>query len=330
MNLLHRVFYGRVAKPRPTSTDRHQGNKSKPSSWSPTQSCRQVRSFSPCAGSATTVANTPGDLSVRDAEPYQITAAIQNITIKEEDEVDAVPISSAQGDHNSITASIGQPDRHIATRDESSQSTYLVASVKAESSEEGSFEGHTDKVGSLVEEGLRSANDGKSNENATGTGSFNIDEPIPSIEEDDDDGDIEQSRIRKKTPPFLHGVTRRSDFAFGSNPKEDIDEGCEGDDFEEELGREVEEDLLIDDTVLRYWLHHTHSTAGMQNWPSEACRLYKLLFLRGLYPMFGSQWIWNFLDHPMPDELFTPLGSDDKCLLKAAKSEYHGRWSTPD
>lgn len=339
MNLLHRVLYGRVAKQRPAPTDRHEGDRPKAYSGSTTQ-FRQVQSSSPRASSTITGLNTAGDPSAKNGQSSQVgDASTTRMPIKEEDDndkLDPVSMFSAQGDHVDILAEIGRPEGHIAKSEGLSIDASLISPVKRESTKEGSFERHANEE-AFLEENSKDANEGQSREDdtaeelyATGIHYFNSDEPIPSIEEEDGDvGEMEQSRKRRNTPPFLHGMTHRLDRTSESILEDGLAEGMEDEDFEEELGGEVEENLLIDEKDLRYWLHHKHSTAGIQGWPSEACRLYKLLFLRGLYPIFGSQWTWNFLDHPMPGELFTPLGSDDKCLLKAEKSDYHGRWTPP-
>lgn len=332
MNLLHRVFYGRVAKPRPAANDQHQGNKPKASSWSPTRS-RPAHSSSPRGDSMISIPKIPRLPSAQNGQSCQIAAAsMPTIRIKEEDEVDAGTMFSAKGDHMDFMINTGQPDGHTATSGKSSRVASPVATAKEESSGGDSFEEHSNEVASS-DRGSRNGNEVESNEdvtadeelNATGADYFNSDEPIASIEEDDGDLEVD-AQPRQKTPLFLHGMAHRPERAPGSNSEDGLNKEIEDEDFEEELRGEVEESLLIEDNDLRYWLRHKRSTAGIQNWPSEARRLYKLLFLRGLYPMFGSQWTWNFLDHPLPGELFTPLGSDDKCLLKAEKSDYHGMW----
>ncbi|CAN8102380.1 unnamed protein product [Discula destructiva] len=186
--------------------------------------------------------------------------------------------------------------------------------------------------------------------------SFNSDEPMLSIEQsedeqDGDEGDSEQDdseddneddeesdeegddgedeeggecEPRAKAPVYLHGMTHRPEPVAETELSDSIDDAhgeIEDEDFEEELRGETEDNLLIEDDDLRCWLRHKRATVGIETWSSEACRLYKLLFLRGLYPMFPSQWTWSLSQDPVPRGLFVPLGSDDKCLLKPAQRE---------
>lgn len=252
-------------------------------------------------------------------------ASISKTHIKEENNEDNLTMVPAKDLAPGSVANDGQPERSMVTDEKSNEDTSPEMSVKKEPSEGGSFE-----EGSDANEGQPGIGDAAEDMNTAGADHLSSDQPIPSIEQDDiDNEDKNQPRPRKKTPPFLHGTTHRPDNTPISHPGDGVDDGVQDEDFEEELSGEVEEEILIDNNDLRYWLHHKRSTAGVQSWPSEACRLYKLLFLRGLYPMFASQWTWNFLDHPMPGELFTPLGSDDKCFLKTEKSDNHGMWSSP-
>lgn len=150
--------------------------------------------------------------------------------------------------------------------------------------------------------------------------SLDSDEPVPSIESDD------QDQPPKKASPFLHGKSKRS-VQNHDEREDDIgdDESEVDEEFEEELEDEHEENLLIDQHDLRDYLKHKRMIPGADKWPSEACRLYKLLYLRGLYPLMPAQWLhWDFRDHPMPAELFTPYESNVKILIKAEKSQYHG------
>lgn len=258
---------------------------------------------------------------------------ISKIRVKEEDETGASPLAFAQDDDLSSMSHSDQAGEQMVSNDESNVDISPDCFVKEEFSNEDSLEVNSAQEASS-DESPENAEEPDEDEATEGnfhelsTDYLNSDVPIPSIEEDDSHNEG-QLRPRKKIPPFLHGRTHRSDRALASNAEDGGDEESENEDFKEGLKGEHEEGLLIDDNDLRYWLHHKRSTAGIQEWPSEACRLYKLLFLRGLYPMFGSQWTWDFPDHPMPGELFTPLDSDDKSLLKAEKSEFHGMCSTP-
>lgn len=256
------------------------------------------------------------------------------IRVKEEDETGAFPLAFAQDDDLGSMSQSDQSGEQPVNCDESNEDRLPDSSVKEEFSNEDFLEVDSAQE-TPSDDSPENAEEPDEDEAAEedfdemSTDYLNSDVPIPSIEEDDSHIE-EQLRPRKKTPPFLHGRTHRSDRVLATNAEDGGDEESENEAFEEELDREREEGLLIYDNDLRYWLHHKHSTAAIEEWPSEACRLYKLLFLRGLYPMFGSQWTWDFPDHPMPGELFTPLDSDDKSLLKAEKSEFHGMCNTPN
>lgn len=285
-----------------------------------------MRDPSPCAGSDIIAPSFAGLQSAHHGQPLHSGATlIPQIRIKHEDEDNAFTMAPAVGDDLDSTAKKGPADEVMAAGDDLNEDESLESSI-----EEGSSGGDSFEEGSEdIDEEQLDENDAVEEELiATSPALLNSDEPIPSIEEDDSNIEKdEQPQLRKKHPPFLHEVTHRR--VPGSNLEDGVDGvlGMKDEEFEEELGGEIEENLLIDDNDLRCWLHHKRSTAGIENWPTEACRVYKLLFLRGLYPMFDSQWTWNFLDHPMPGKLFTPLGSGDKCFLKAKMSDYHGTWN---
>lgn len=267
-------------------------------------------------------------------QPLHVGAtSVSKIRVKEEDDTGAFPLAFDLDDDLGSMSHSDQSGEHMVNSDESNEDILSDSFVKEKFSNGDSLEVDSAQE-APSDESPENAEEPDEDEAAEedfdemSTDYLNSDVPIPSIEEDDSHIE-EQLRPRKRTPPFLHGRTHRPDRVLASNAEDGEDEESENEDFKGELNREHEEGLLIDDNDLRYWLHHKHSTAGIQEWPSEACRLYKLLFLRGLYPMFGSQWTWDFPDHPMPGELFTPLDSDDKSLLKAEKSEFHGMCNTP-
>lgn len=157
-------------------------------------------------------------------------------------------------------------------------------------------------------------------------------EDEPEESDQQDSGEEEEPYVpRAKTPIFLHGMAQRPVSAPENEAGEAVNnEGLEIEDdaFEEELQGEMEPGLLIDDKDLRYWLHHKRATAGIETWPTEAIRLYKLLFLRGSFPMFHSTWIRDFSQEPVPFSLFTTFASDHLRLLQPEDEEHKGKCYT--
>lgn len=170
------------------------------------------------------------------------------------------------------------------------------------------------------------------------------DKPIPSIEEDEESEDNEQDEEDEEdTPPpkpravpYIHGAAKSKknvkSLRIGYLNEEPNDEGndeggedeMEYDDLEEALIEESEENLLLAEEDLRDYVKHKLTIEEIETWPKEAARLYKLLYLRGLYPLMSFGWVWDFFGHPMPDGIFTPKGSDDKVLIKGYDSQYRG------
>lgn len=154
---------------------------------------------------------------------------------------------------------------------------------------------------------------------------LNSDEPMSSIEDD------EELYQPIRFSPYLHGKNKKTDRADPSNPEVETEDEPFDEGFEAELEGEREDGLLIHEDDLRDYLRHKRATPGASNWPSEACRLYKLLYLRGLYPVMPLDWEWPLSRvHPMPAQLFMPMDSDDQALIRAEKSAFHGKYRDPN
>lgn len=155
--------------------------------------------------------------------------------------------------------------------------------------------------------------------------SLSSDEPIPSIEDD------EESYRPVRNSPYLHKKTKKTSHADSNNSDGEAEYEPFGEDFEAELEGEKEDGLFVHEDDLRDYLRHKLRTPGVSRWPSEACRLYKLLYLRGLYPVMPSDWEWPLNRvHPMPAQLFMPRDSDDQALISAEKSAFHGKYRDPN
>lgn len=175
-------------------------------------------------------------------------------------------------------------------------------------------------------------------------------EAIPSIEADEED----ISPPKPKPLPYLYGASKSKKNVmslrvgyFHENSDDERDENAAEDEveddedglevandvdddlLEEALDEEWEENLLIAEEDLRDYVKHKLTIEQIDSWPKEAARLYKLLYLRGLYPLMSYGWIWDFFGHPMPDDIFTPRGSDDKTLIKAYANERQGMSEFP-
>lgn len=134
--------------------------------------------------------------------------------------------------------------------------------------------------------------------------------------------DYETVKRRAKQMAFRSGkrgdtVQQGPPHAYADN--EDLDA-----DFEEELEAELEPDLMIAEEDLLDYVRHKKTIADADTWPKEACRLYKLLYLRGLYPLYPAHWQrWHLGLNPVPDELFSPDGCDEKAFLKPYRDHMH-------
>lgn len=144
---------------------------------------------------------------------------------------------------------------------------------------------------------------------------------VPSIEQDDHDQFPQhlgsrglghrRSRVRLARPAHQNDVA-------ASEPA-DIDNDAEF---------SIEEDIIItiDEADMQEYQQVMLQTPGIDNWTAEARLLHKLLYLRGLYPLMPSDWrFWDLRDHPLPAELFMPEDQDDSALVRAEKGHYHGQ-----
>lgn len=201
-------------------------------------------------------------------------------------------------------------DEQNTTEEDVNEESWNEGEAPEYEDEEGE-EGATEDSQALMADETRSPNN-----------SLSSDQPIPSIEDDNEEG-----HRPKKDSPYLHGRNQLNTkvHSDSEDPQDDIEEEFD-EEFEAELEAEMEDGVLIDEANLREYLKHKRSTAGVDKWPIEACRLYKLLYLRGLYPILPWKWEWPFIRiHPVPADLFTPKDSQDKALIKAEKSDFHGR-----
>lgn len=129
MNLLHRVFYGRVAKSRPASSKRNQGNTPK-ASFQSSAHFRQARSPTARTGSGITPPSFAEFQSPQHNQcPQGGAATILNIRIKTEDEEDAFTVPSTKVDDLPLVAVKGNPDGHMPIDDESNEGASQRASV---------------------------------------------------------------------------------------------------------------------------------------------------------------------------------------------------------
>lgn len=160
------------------------------------------------------------------------------------------------------------------------------------------------------------------------------DEPIPSIEPDEERGS-------SRSVAYLYGAAKSKknmkSLRIGYLGEESDDKGdqnendhvLDNDELQETLIEEMEEDLLIAEDDLLDYVKHRFIVDEIETWPKEAARLYKLLYLRGLYPLMSPSWAWDFFGHPMPNSIFAPKDSDDKVLIKAYDNQFQGTSKSP-
>lgn len=335
MNLLSRVFHGRVAKPhKERQTTTHQSLTTESNTLlCPSRS--SIRRRSPRTGHPKhhlsrprSTSHTPLSNRGRDSE--------DEVCIKQEHDGDG---SFAMAPREEYDDRNNELDDHVGSEDEMDDDDAEVEEVDDEQNtseeevneedvDEASWnEGDAPEYEDEGKEGM-AADDSEAltaNEAHSSDNSLSSDEPIPTIEND------EENYRPKKESPYLHGRNQlRSNVRLHSdNPQDDIEEGLD-EDLEAELEAEMEDGCLIDEADLRDYLKHKRSSPGIHKWPSEACRLYKLLYLRGSYPILPWKWEWPFSRiHPVPAELFTPKDSQDKALIKAEKSDFHGECKPP-
>lgn len=305
MNILRRVFHGRVAK---SPRNRHP------------------------AAVQTTVNQSA--ISISEGLPSRHEPDLgDDVRIKQEDEEhDSLmdPEEDFSNDMDISQQEIGQDTEQGHMEEEYSQGdTELesdVGSVNDVSEDDGNEE--LDEDDDWDEEASEDSQAPPGNdETPSPSKSLSSDEPIPSIEED---GPVEPYR-RKIISPYLHGKSKKDMRAKPTSLPDEAEDEYIDEDFEAELAGEQEDGLLVHEDDLRDYLRHKRATPGADKWPVEACRLYKLLYLRGLYPLMPSDWAWplNRLQ-PMPAQLFMPTESNDKALIRAEKSAYHGMCNNPN
>lgn len=346
MNILGRVFQGRISRldRKASATGQLPGS---PSSNSPRKPCRRTSKTSRAVSRLTRPISAPPGHSSQSGPD------LDEVAVKQEDYQDnshetGFPL---QGDVHNDDDINGLQDNQPGHVDEDAQQNELgndaVSKDKLDDeagSEDEPLEEHIDEDQLEGEGGYDddapwdneleedAADDSQRNpvENAQSQSrSLSSDDPIDSIESNDKDESEDQDYYRrpKKESPFLPGRDQSKKVCI---PQCEVKDERPHEDFETELEGEREDDLIIYDADLRDWTRHKRATIGIDKWPTEACRLYKLLFLRGLYPLMPWGWAQNLNTiAAIPIDLFTPRDQEDKALITANGSAHTGLFRPP-
>lgn len=166
-----------------------------------------------------------------------------------------------------------------------------------------------------------------------------MDEPIQSIEVDDEISDNESAS------PSLRGGTSRAlnhddseEDDDDEEEEEDVNEdGDKTDDDSEYLYPptnlddyyESEEDFQdeydVDSQSLDWYRLERTRVIGIRDWPRDAAIAHKLMALCGYYSLFPNSWKCDLVDHPYLSGLFSPL-KDKKTLIRAESNQFRGLW----
>lgn len=326
MNILSRVFHGKVAK---ISRDQHPATNQVFAKRSATAFHPSTRSPRRCRPKVSRpIPGLFGRRSTSRGRPSRRGPHLDDeFHIKQEEE-GISPAMALQDHHDNVDGTWDENQDGLdedKQRYETDEGDHQKDELKAEVGSEDEVNEQDDDMDEWDEEDA--AEDSQAltvDETESPNHSLNSDELIPSIEDD------EELYRPMGFSPYLHGKNKKTAHASSIDPEDEAEDEPVDEDFEAELEGEGEDGLLIHEDDLRDYLRHKRATPGVDKWPSEACRLYKLLYLRGLYPVMPSDWEWPLNRvHPMPAQLFMPMDSDDKALIRAEKSAFHGMCRDP-
>jgi hypothetical protein len=166
--------------------------------------------------------------------------------------------------------------------------------------------------------------------NSTKCGLGDMDEPIQSIEVDDDVSD------NSSVSPDLRGGTSPTQHRHSSEDNEDED----GDSNESESvylfppinldeyyesEDDFQDDYDVDSQSLDWYRLERTRVAGIKDWPMDAAQAHKLMALCGYYSLFPNSWKCDLVDHPYLSGLFSPE-KDKKTLIRAESNQFRGLW----
>ncbi|KUI68162.1 hypothetical protein VM1G_04005 [Cytospora mali] len=210
-----------------------------------------------------------------------------------------------------------QPDEHpIFKQEEEDESPVSVHRTHRKD--------HTDvdsEEDELNEKSFGDSLPGPQYEEATPGGIDGRDNPIQSIEDNDD------SHFGFGASPSLRGGSYthdNADIAEDDRNNNDEDE----DDYEEVLEPQISmddyyeseddfEDVYdVDSEDLTGYRVERTKVRGMVTWPQEVARAHKTLALRGAYSLMPSSWAWDLIDHPFVEGLIAPADSNTKVLFQ--------------
>lgn len=160
-----------------------------------------------------------------------------------------------------------------------------------------------------------------------------MDEPIQSIEVDDEASDIQIA-----SPSLRGGTSRpRRRPVRNEDEDEDADEDEEKDDDDEEYEHpdtnlddyyESEEDFQdeynVESEDLDWYRVERTRVAGIRYWARDAAKAHKLMTLCGFYSLFPSSWKCDLIDHPYLSGLFAPRDDEKKTLIRAESNQFRG------
>lgn len=328
MNILNRVFHGRIAKTPTTKvvtisqTVTEQRIASNRQAGISSFSRRSIISSRGLIGS-----QLASDLS----PPQCPTRPNEKIIVKEEEQ--ETPIKMILQDHpavggnsNGRQSSLSHGEHRYEVYENENESHDLDDDVRVQ---EELTEGYTTPFRELHHESISEHEDHAGDifdgpraliANLVGSLDYDLtrDEPIPSIEHND------HQHHEAKVSPSPRGEDARLPLA-GDESGSDVQDASIGKDFESDLTTEREDGFLVHEDDLQDYVRHKREIPGVESWPREACRLYKLLYLRGLFPVMPSEWEWPLnRSHPLPAQLFMPADRDNRALIRAEKSAFHG------
>lgn len=151
-----------------------------------------------------------------------------------------------------------------------------------------------------------------------------MDEPIQSIEVDDEASD------NQSASPSLRGGTSR--------PRRDGDDEDEDEDDEDydheypdaiidnyyESDEDFQDEYDVESEDLDWYRLERTRVAGIRQWAGDAAKAHKLMSLCGYYSLFPSSWKCDLVDHPYLSGLFAPRDEEKKTLIRAESNQFRG------
>lgn len=172
-----------------------------------------------------------------------------------------------------------------------------------------------------------------------------MDEPIQSIEADDETSDNQSA-----SPSLRGGTSRRRRRQSSDEEDEDDEYPDEKEDPDEsdnesedklddnydyevpptnlddyyESEEDFEDEYDVESEDIDWYRVERTKVAGIRYWARDAAKAHKLVTLCGYYSLFPSSWKCDLVDHPYLSGLFATRNQEKKTLIRAESNQFRG------